>query len=152
MESLSQTEIKLACKKVLANEVALYWKSSTYHWNTTGPKFLYLHDFFQKVYENMEDSLDDLAEHIRAMGYFIPNNLPNLLQTSSISFKEGKLNDREMLEDLRDSLSKAYKDYYELFSILEIINNQEFMDFLAERMSSAKKFIWMIDSTLEDFN
>jgi len=52
----------------LANAYVLYHQLHKHHWNVEGAEFLDIHVFLQEVYEDIEDTADDLAERLQALG------------------------------------------------------------------------------------
>lgn len=143
--------LKVLCLENLANEVKIFYVAQAFHWNTVGKRFFSLHQFYKEVYEDYQESIDTFAEKIRSIGFgfFIPANPEELLKYSTVPNAVLSKKEDEQLLSLMAILKEAYKKYYDLFKNLEIVNNQEFMDFLTERMSSASKFIWMIESHFE---
>lgn len=54
--------------QALADSFAVYTKLRNFHWNVEGIHFSYLHSFFSDEYSAMEESIDNIAERIRALG------------------------------------------------------------------------------------
>ena len=54
--------------RLLADTWVLYGKTHGFHWNVTGPMFNSLHGMFDTQYNELWDSLDEIAERIRALG------------------------------------------------------------------------------------
>src|SRR5689334_14714236 len=54
--------------KVLANANVLYTKTRNYHWNVVSTDFKELHTLFQDHYEQLAESIDEVAERIRILG------------------------------------------------------------------------------------
>jgi starvation-inducible DNA-binding protein len=69
-------EAKRGCaavlSKVLADTFVLYLKTHNFHWNVEGLQFRGLHEMFEEQYRNLWDSIDDIAERIRALGQLAP--------------------------------------------------------------------------------
>ena len=74
---------------VLADTYRLVFKSHAYHWNVEGPLFYSVHNLTEEHYKNMFDAADELAERIRALGYF---------NQSSIVPRQGTSEDRVILD------------------------------------------------------
>ncbi|MGE5339024.1 MAG: Dps family protein, partial [Gemmatimonadota bacterium] len=53
--------------RLLADEFVLYVKTRNFHWNVVGPNFSELHKFFEGQYEQLDGSIDDIAERARAL-------------------------------------------------------------------------------------
>ena len=52
----------------LADTVDLYTQVKQAHWNVRGPHFIALHELFDKLAEDLEDPVDDIAERVTALG------------------------------------------------------------------------------------
>lgn len=52
----------------LADGIDLYLQTKQAHWNVKGPSFIALHELFDKLGEELEGYIDDMAERIAALG------------------------------------------------------------------------------------
>jgi starvation-inducible DNA-binding protein len=52
----------------LVDTLDLYTQTKQAHWNVKGPNFIALHELFDKLAEESEDYIDDLAERVTALG------------------------------------------------------------------------------------
>ena len=52
----------------LADTLDLYTQVKQAHWNVKGPHFIALHELFDKLAEELEGPVDDIAERITALG------------------------------------------------------------------------------------
>ena len=52
----------------LAPAIDLYLQTKQAHWNVKGPSFIALHELFDKLGEELEENIDDIAERIVALG------------------------------------------------------------------------------------
>ncbi|GAC1620236.1 MAG: DNA starvation/stationary phase protection protein Dps [Nevskia sp.] len=52
----------------LIDTLDLYTQTKQAHWNVKGPNFIALHELFDKLAEESEDYIDDLAERATALG------------------------------------------------------------------------------------
>jgi len=52
----------------LADTLDLYTQVKQAHWNVKGPNFIALHELFDKLAEDLEDPVDDIAERVTALG------------------------------------------------------------------------------------
>jgi starvation-inducible DNA-binding protein len=53
-----------------SDTTVLYQKLRSYHWNVTGQQFFMLHELFEKLYREVADVGDALAERALALGAF----------------------------------------------------------------------------------
>ncbi|TLY50943.1 MAG: DNA starvation/stationary phase protection protein Dps [Gammaproteobacteria bacterium] len=52
----------------LADTMDLYTQVKQAHWNVKGPHFIALHELYDKLAEELEDPIDDIAERVTALG------------------------------------------------------------------------------------
>ena len=50
--------------KLLADEYVLYTKTRNAHWNVVGADFHSMHIFFEQQYEQLDETMDSVAERI----------------------------------------------------------------------------------------
>ena len=53
---------------ILADEMVLYVKTRTFHWNVSGESFMELHKLFEGQYAELEETIDSVAERISKLG------------------------------------------------------------------------------------
>ena len=67
--STKETErIAESLNLLLANYSVYYQKLRNYHWNVQGSDFFDLHEQFEMLYTEALNSIDSIAERIRALG------------------------------------------------------------------------------------
>ena len=59
-------ELINALKQYLANTIVYKSAAHGYHWNVEGPLFTQYHEFFKKIYEDVEETIDN---HISIFDY-----------------------------------------------------------------------------------
>jgi starvation-inducible DNA-binding protein len=63
-ENLAAGAHKLAV--MLADQFLLYTETRNAHWNVEGGDFYARHKFFEEQYEQLDETMDDIAERIRS--------------------------------------------------------------------------------------
>lgn len=135
-------------KIVLSNTFSFYLKAHSFHWNVEGSLFKQFHDFFGSIYESVYSSIDDIAEHIRAIGAYAPGTFERFLELSQIKSESGiPTEPYGMIEALKrdnrillNSLYKACKEA-EKQDLLGLAN------FLQDRIDAHNKINWMLTAT-----
>src|SRR5438132_12146012 len=56
------------CNARLADAIDLQTQTKQAHWNVKGPNFIALHELFDKINEEVEDYVDDIAERAVQLG------------------------------------------------------------------------------------
>ncbi|MFC0185721.1 starvation-inducible DNA-binding protein [Pseudarcicella hirudinis] len=86
---------------VLANEMVLYTKTRKYHWNVSGESFMEYHKLFEEQYEQLEESIDEVAERIGKLGSQTIGSLQEFLEHSTLKESVGKNpSSKEMIKEL----------------------------------------------------
>lgn len=137
-------------KTALADTFFMYLKAHSYHWNVEGIHFPQLHEFFGNLYEELHDSVDPMAEHIRALREYAPRNIEELYDVKSVDCKNEAKTAKDMVQDLSDTNEQVVVSLNNLFKELEKNNDQGFMNFVADRLDIHKKHGWMLRSILKD--
>lgn len=135
-------------KTALATSFAFYLKAQYFHWNVTGKDFVQLHDFFGKVYEEVLDSIDTMAEHIRALDAFAPGGLKRMVDLSLIDDTDIIPTDEMMVNTLLKDNQIIIKQMNKVFQLADSENEQGLADFISQRLASHQKHAWMLRSIL----
>ena len=144
--------IVASLNRLLADEHVLYIKTRNYHWNVVGPRFHMLHKFFEEVYDQLAEIIDEVAENARQFGGFACGTMTEFTKMARLKETPGRLPDengmlRDLLEDheqiiriLREEIEKAGEEY----------EADDAADFLTSVLEQHNKMAWMTRSHLTD--
>lgn len=102
---------------ILSNEMTLYIKTRKAHWNVTGESFMELHKLFQNQYQQLEESIDEIAERIGKLGHKTIGTMSEFSKLSTIKEHPGKY------ESSKEILKELLKDHETI--IVELRSNIE---------------------------
>jgi starvation-inducible DNA-binding protein len=135
-------------KKTLAETFSLYLKAHNYHWNVEGENFIQYHEYLGDLYEEIFNSIDDIAEKIRIIGSYAPGSLSRFKELSEIE-------DELMIRTSKEMFTTLLRDNQILLNTLNEtlkraleVNKQGLADFLAGRIDVHDKHAWMLRSFL----
>lgn len=121
-------------------------KSQGFHWNVEGDNFVQLHDLFGKIYEDADDAIDTLAEHIRTLEVYAPGSMKRFIELSAINEQEkipkAMLMVKELINDSEIILGHLDKCFAEATKD----NKQGIANFIADRQAAHSKYLWMLKS------
>ncbi|HYH22274.1 MAG TPA: Dps family protein [Azospirillum sp.] len=135
--------------RVLADTFALYVKTHGFHWNVTGPMFNTLHTMFMTQYTELWNSLDEIAERIRALGYPAPASFAQFAKLTSISEETSVPRAEDMIRQLVEGHETVARTARQVFPTAEQANDQPTADLLTQRLQIHEKTAWMLRSLLE---
>ena len=134
---------------LLADSYTLYLMTHNFHWNVTGPMFTTLHNLFMQQYTELWNSLDTVAERIRALGHYAPGTYREYGKLSSISEPQGVPEALEMVRLLVKGNEAVAKTARKAFKAADEANDQPTADLLTQRLDVHEKAAWMLRSLLQ---
>lgn len=143
------TELTDTLKKLLADNIALKFKSHGYHWNIEGDEFKQFHDFFAEIYENFDDATDTYAEWLRIFKEYAPYRLVDFFDSSSISEPMIVGDAQPMLIDLYSSIETHIADLINAGRLANAAGEFGLANFFADRQTISQKFCWQIRVSME---
>lgn len=135
--------------RLLADTYTLYLMTHNFHWNVTGPMFNTLHTMFMTQYTELWNSLDTIAERIRALGHFAPGTYREYAELSSISEPEKVPDATEMVRLLVKGNEAVAKTARAAFKVADEANDQPTADLMTQRLDVHEKAAWMLRSLLQ---
>lgn len=147
----AKVEISELMKEVLADQFVLYTKARNYHWNVTGPQFYGLHGAFEKIYDELAEDIDNVAERIRVLGSKSPGTLKEFLSLSSLQEEPGKYPDHLSMVQ---NIANDFETVIDKLNLAASKMQNEFNDEVSAGMfyslvEKYQKTVWMLKSLLE---
>jgi len=147
----NRAEVAKVLGVLLADESVLYTKTRNAHWNVEGPDFHSVHIYFEELYGELAEWVDEVAERIRSLGHYAPASLKTYLELTHLTELNAKGNTSkgfiaELVQDheaiityIRESIDKVSEDY----------KDEGTADFLTGIMEKHEKTAWMLRSHLK---
>lgn len=134
---------------LLADNVALKFKSQGYHWNVEGDDFQQYHEFFGEIYEDFEGSTDTYAEWLRMLKQYSPYRLTDFFDMATITEPVLVGDPQPMIADLYMSIEKHIEDLKNAVDLATTARENGLVDFLSARQAASQKFCWMLRVSME---
>lgn len=136
-----------AMKRYLATNFSFYLKTHQFHWNVEGPNFPQYHKFLQKLYEEVWEASDAIAEHIRAINGYAPGSYKDYKELTMIDDQTDlKIEAAQMFNILYGDNGTVMEAIKIAYKAAEFNNEIGLSNFLQDRMDIHKKHAWMIRS------
>lgn len=148
-----QTEKSTTCYshlvQCLRDSMYVYQQTLLVHWGLMGGKFYQIHKLTQKIYEEMQEGIDVIAEHIRSLDISTPKTVEDLIYSNMPGVPMDNCFDQEaIIRQLATNHNMLAEKFKELASMSESIGDQLTLDLGVERGRAHKKFQWLLKSTL----
>jgi len=148
LEEKDRATICAILNKLLASSYALYLKTQNYHWNVVGPDFYSYHLLFESQYQELATTIDEMAEHIRSLGFFPSASFTEFLNLSLIKDETKVLTAHSMIKQLLEDHNTLVCFLKENIALIEKFNDGAIADYLNKRLAVHEKTSWMLRSIL----
>ena len=144
----TQQAIAEGLSRFLADDYAMYVKTQNFHWNLQGPEFFSLHLLFEKQYKEMAEELDEIAERIRAMGFFVEASFTAFKKRTEVKEDSKVLSIKEMILSLVDGHEMLIRHGRHVAQIADKEKDFASVDMLGRMLGAHEKMRWMLHSHL----
>jgi len=143
--SLGNTALADTLKDVLADVVAFAHRAQGHHWNVEGQDFSEYHRLFGKIYEDVSESADPIAESIRTLGHVAPFDIEDFANNTDIEnrpLKDAKC--QTMAYDLTIGNGIIIDKMKMAFDVANSSNQQGVANLIASRIEAHQKWQWQL--------
>jgi DNA-binding ferritin-like protein len=135
--------------QVFNDNFVAYYRSHAAHANVTGRTFRSDHKMLGGVYERRQAEVDKLGELLRTIQEFMPNDLFDILNNTTLPTDPIEGSADELLQLVQDDLEALRDCYIELELVATAESHEEIANYAQEQILDLNKSIWMLTSTLE---
>ena len=140
--------LSLILGMILADEFVLYTKTRNYHWNIESVNFLAMHEFYERLYNELDDVFDEVAERIRMLGHYAQGRLKDFSQVTSLEEGEYTNDQKKQLQNLLHDHETVIRLLRNDIDKLEDHHDKGNADFVTGLMEKHEKWAWFIRSYL----
>jgi len=134
---------------MLSETFLLYMKTHGFHWNVEGPNFVGLHALFEQQYTEMWTAIDELAEHLRAMGVYAPTSHAQFAENSAIQDTDKVSDAKAMVAELVEGHTAIAGTLKKVIALAEEHGYADTADLATARLQVHNKAAWMLRSILK---
>ena len=135
-------------QQVFADNFVAYFRSHVAHVNIVGRNFVSDHKLLQKIYEDLQGQIDTIAELLRSMDEFMPNQLSKVTDTSHIMDSPLDGDSDYLLTAVYDDIEHLKGCYEELIKVGNLEGYDHISNYAQDRVLALSKFCWMLRSVL----
>lgn len=143
-------QLILLLRQYLSNSVVLANMAHGFHWNVEGPLFEEYHELFGNYYEDIDGTIDTIAEWMRAFDVQAPYTLQQFMDSQNIgetlTVSNSPIVMTRMLLIVND---KFINDLKAMFDVATELKEQGIANFFADRMTAHEKWGWMFRSSVK---
>jgi starvation-inducible DNA-binding protein len=134
----------------LADAIDLQTQAKQAHWNVKGPNFIALHELFDRINEDAEDSVDEIAERVVQLGGVAEGTLRMAARQSSLSeYPANAVDGRSHVEALSSALAAFGKAARQAITQVNDLGDLDSADMFTEISCGMDKWLWLVESHLQ---
>ena len=138
-------ELEKSLNEFLSDLNVFYRKLQNYHWNIQGKDFFEAHAKLEELYNQINEEVDEIAEHILILGGQPLGTLRDYLSNSKIQEAENKkVKSEEVYKNLITDYGKLIKKVIEIKEESENQKQYDTSSLIDEYILNYGKIIWML--------
>ena len=134
----------------LADCIDLQTQTKQAHWNVKGPNFIALHELFDKINEDVEDYVDDIAERAVQLGGVAEGTARTVAKRSSLSeYPANAVDGRSHVEALSTALATFGKAARKAINDANDLGDLDTANLFTEVSRGMDKLLWFVEAHLQ---
>jgi starvation-inducible DNA-binding protein len=133
----------------LADCIDLQTQTKQAHWNVKGPNFIALHELFDKINEEVEDYVDDIAERVVQLGGVAAGTARMAAERSSLEEYPNAVDGHGHVEALSTALSTFGKAARKAINDTNDLGDLDTADLFTEVSRGIDKWLWFVEAHLQ---
>jgi starvation-inducible DNA-binding protein len=134
----------------LADCIDLQSQTKQAHWNVKGPNFIALHELFDKINEDVEDYVDDIAERAVQLGGVAAGTARMVAKRSSLAeYPASAVDGRGHVEALSSALAAFGKTARKAIDEADELGDVDTSDLFTGVSRGIDKWLWFVEAHLQ---
>jgi len=121
-----------------------------YHWNIKGRDFFIIHSKLEEYYDEINEQIDEIAEHILIIGGQPLGRLEDYLENTKIQEAENrKIDSTAVFNSLIKDFTELLHDVSKIKKEADEVNNYKTSALMDVYIENYSKKLWMLKQTME---
>lgn len=143
-------ELEQSLNELLADLNVFYRKLQNYHWNVQGKDFFVIHAKLEEYYDEINEQIDEVAEHILILGGEPWGTMKDYINNSNIVEAENKkIKPDVIFHNAINDLGMLLKEVIEIKEKADSLNEYFTSTLMDNYIESYNKKIWMLKQSQE---
>lgn len=135
---------------LLADHLALYFKTKNFHWHVAGPRFRDLHLLFDEQAIEIRDQIDAIGERVRKNGANTLTSIGSVAQHTQVKDQDDTtLGAEAMVAELRDDNAAMVKRLKGMKPLADQAGDNATDGLLDDWTDMAEERVWFLSQTLQ---
>ena len=135
---------------LLADHMALFFKTKNFHWHVAGPRFRDLHLLFDEHAIEIRDQIDVIGERVRKLDADTLTSIGSIAQHTQVKDQDdASLSAEAMVAELRDDNAAMVKRLKGLKELADQAGDNATDGLLDDWTDMAEQRVWFLTQTLK---
>ena len=146
----ASAELVAELNGLLADHLALYFKTKNFHWHVSGPRFRDLHLLFDEQALELQGQIDLIAERVRKLGAATLTSIGSVAALTQVNDQDStSLKAEDMLAELRDDNAALLARIKALRELVEQAGDNATAGLIDGWTDMAEQRVWFLSATLD---
>ena len=142
------SNVVIVLRPLLADVYSMVIQAQGAHWNVKGADFSQYHELFGEIYEDVNNSVDPIAESMLKLGADAISSLTEMQAARTTTDKVGGSDPMVLAAGLAAVNDDVLMRVQNAFDVANAANEQGIANFLAERVDMHQKWRWQLRSSI----
>lgn len=125
-------------------------KLQNYHWNVSGKGFFITHEKLEEYYDEIREQIDEIAEHILALGYQPLGTMQDFMKNSEIQeAKNEKIKSIPIIKNVIQDIDKLKQKALKIKQEAEKQSDHATSALMDNYLGNYAKKLWMLNETIK---
>lgn len=133
---------------LVADFTVFYQKLRHYHWNVKGKNFFQLHVKFEEIYDEINETIDAIAERVVALGDVPVHTMADVLKMATLKEDASLPESEAMVVALKDDMVRLSEAVLKVIEAAEGAGDRTTVNMLDGVRDGLEGSLWMIEAFL----
>lgn len=148
LESSAAKKVSAGLNIVLADVLALWFKTKNFHWHVSGPHFRDYHLLLDEQADELYAMVDAIAERVRKLGFATLHSIGEVSRTQRVKDNDAQyVEPSDMLAELGEDNKALTASMREVHAIADEANDVASASLLENWIDETEKRVWFLFET-----
>jgi starvation-inducible DNA-binding protein len=144
-----ETRVKVVqlLNKILPSSIDLMLQGKQAHWNVKGPSFISLHELFDRIVEDCEDWVDEIAERAVMLGGSVDGTVEHVADKTQLDkYPASIISGKEHVKYLSAALGKFGGIVRNAIEEADRLGDPDTADLFTQISRAVDKYTWFVEA------
>jgi starvation-inducible DNA-binding protein len=146
LEIKGSEKVAESINQLLANHQVYYQNLRGFHWLVLGKNFFQLHELFEKLYNEANETIDELAERVLMLGFTPSHSFEDYLKKSELKPVENVRSGKESIAVVIQNIQSLLSSVRSVLALASENNDEGTVAIMGDLITRYEKQLWMFSA------